>query len=195
MLSNSQAREKVDPRVKRTRNLIQQAFRELLTEKGFQAMTVQDITDRAEINRATFYAHFADKYALLDHSNRQAFQEELDKRTLSACHYSEDNLLAVIVTVCEFIGWVSVGCKAAENQFEPLLEAQVKNQVQELLLVWLEQTGCEVEPSIAATAATWAIYGLALKWNHDKNRLPVEEFAVQVFPLIRSILQLLSERA
>ena len=59
----------------------------------------------------------------------------------------------------------------------------------------LEQAGCEVEPSIAATAATWAVYGLALKWNHDKNRPPVEEFAVQVFPLIRSILQLLPERA
>ena len=194
MLSNPPTEEKLDPRIKRTRSLILQAFKELLVEKGFQVITVQDITARAEINRATFYAHFQDKYALLDHSNRQAFQEELEKRTLSACHYSEENLKAVIVTVCEFIAGASLGCRPAENQFEPLLETQVKNQVQELLLVWLEQTGCAVDPLIAATAATWAIYGLALKWNHDKDRPPVEEFAAQVFPLVLSNLQLIPER-
>jgi AcrR family transcriptional regulator len=195
MLSNPPVEEKLDPRIKRTRALIEQAFLEMLTEKGFHAITVQDITARAEINRATFYAHFSDKYALLDHSIRQEFHRELEKRTLSACHYSEDNLKAVIVTVCEFIAWASVGCKSSDNQFESLLETQVKKQVQELLQLWLEQTSCDVEPSIAATAASWAVYGLALKWNHDKNRPPVEEFASQVLPLIISNLRLLPERA
>ena len=195
MLSDPQVEEKLDPRIKRTRALIEQAFLDLLTEKGFHAVTVQDITARAEINRATFYAHFSDKYALLDHSIRQEFHRELEKRTLSACHYSEDNLRAVIVTVCEFIAWASEGCISSENQFESLLETQVKNQVQELLLLWLEQTACDVDPSIAATAASWAIYGLALKWNHDKNRPPVEEFSTQVLPLIISNLRLIPERA
>ena len=195
MLPNPPTEEKMDPRIKRTRALIEQAFLELLTERGFHAITVQDITARAEINRATFYAHFPDKYALLDHSIRLEFHRELEKRTLSACHYSEENLRAVIVTVCEFIAWASVGCKASDNQFESLLETQVKNQVQELLLLWLEQTSCDVDPSIAATAASWAIYGLALKWNHDKNRPPVEEFATQVLPLAISNLRLIQERA
>ena len=195
MLPDRQVEEKLDPRIKRTRALIEQAFLDLLTEKGFHAVTVQDITARAEINRATFYAHFSDKYALLDHSIRQEFHRELEKRTLSACHYSEDNLRAVIVTVCEFIAWASEGCISSENQFESLLETQVKNQVQELLLLWLEQTACDVDPSIAATAASWAIYGLALKWNHDKNRPPVEEFSTQVLPLIISNLRLIPERA
>ena len=195
MLPDRQVEEKLDPRIKRTRALIEQAFLDLLTEKGFHAVTVQDITARAEINRATFYAHFSDKYALLDHTIRQEFHRELEKRTLSACHYSEDNLRAVIVTVCEFIAWASEGCISSENQFESLLETQVKNQVQELLLLWLEQTACDVDPSIAATAASWAIYGLALKWNHDKNQPPVEEFSTQVLPLIISNLRLIPERA
>src|SRR5207245_2778046 len=56
----------VDPRVKRTRKLLQQAFIELFQEKGFAAISIQDITERATVNRATFYAHFPDKYALLD---------------------------------------------------------------------------------------------------------------------------------
>lgn len=56
--------EGVDPRVKRTRKLLQQAFLELFQEKGFAAISIQDITERATANRATFYAHFQDNYAL-----------------------------------------------------------------------------------------------------------------------------------
>ena len=72
--------EKLDPRVKRTRQMLEQAFMEAVQEKGFQSVSVQDIAERAGVNRATFYAHFEDKYALLDHSIRQGFRQELEKR-------------------------------------------------------------------------------------------------------------------
>src|SRR6266849_5056183 len=57
--------EREDPRVLRTRHLLLQAFSDLYSEKGFHAMTVQDITDRARVNRGTFYSHFEDKPAIL----------------------------------------------------------------------------------------------------------------------------------
>ncbi|GAH73061.1 unnamed protein product, partial [marine sediment metagenome] len=47
--------KKVDKRIIRTRQQLSEAFFELLEEKGFQKITVQDITDRANVNRATFY--------------------------------------------------------------------------------------------------------------------------------------------
>ncbi|RJP51863.1 MAG: TetR family transcriptional regulator [Anaerolineaceae bacterium] len=65
--------EKLDPRVKRTRQLLEEAFSELIQEKDFQSISIQDITVRAGINRATFYAHFPDKYALLDYKNSPGF--------------------------------------------------------------------------------------------------------------------------
>lgn len=182
--------EKLDPRVRRTRNLIEQAFGELLTEKGFQFITVQDITERAEINRATFYAHFPDKFALLEHSIRQAFHKELEKRTLSACRYSNENLLALIVTVCEFIIQSNKHCRASENQFESLLEMQVKKQVQELLEMWLQKTGSEIDPQMAAIAASWAAYGLALQWSREKNRPDVNIYAAQIFPIVAGNLRI-----
>ncbi|PFK35698.1 TetR family transcriptional regulator [Bacillus cereus] len=55
-----------DPRVKRTRQLIQNAFITLIGEKGFENVTVQHIAERAPVNRATFYSHYHDKYDLLD---------------------------------------------------------------------------------------------------------------------------------
>ena len=60
------AGEKEDLRVRRTHIQVQRAFIELTVEKGFGAVTVSDITERAMVNRSTFYRHFLDKYDLLD---------------------------------------------------------------------------------------------------------------------------------
>lgn len=190
MLTISPAEEKLDPRVKRTRNLIQQAFTELLAEKGFRDITVQDITERAEVNRATFYAHYPDKYALLEEHIRQQFRQELEKRTLQACHFSEENLCALIVTVCEFIARSNSHCKSADPHFDSLVEMQVRKQIQELLELWLSQLGSDLQPQMAAIATTWAIYGLALEWGQTKNRPTAEQYADQILPMIMANLRL-----
>src|SRR5437588_6255878 len=56
----------LDRRVQRTQQLLKQAFIEVAREKSFTEMSIQDVTDRANVNRGTFYAHFPDKYALLE---------------------------------------------------------------------------------------------------------------------------------
>ncbi|MFS1512620.1 TetR/AcrR family transcriptional regulator [Chengkuizengella sp. SCS-71B] len=57
--------QKKDRRVQRTRNLLHEALQELMIEKGYEAITVQDLIDRANIGRSTFYSHFVDKEELL----------------------------------------------------------------------------------------------------------------------------------
>jgi AcrR family transcriptional regulator len=54
-----------DRRVRRTRKAIQDALISLMTEKGYEAVTVQDIIDRADVGRSTFYMHYTDKDDLL----------------------------------------------------------------------------------------------------------------------------------
>src|SRR5262245_32197205 len=54
-----------DRRIQRTRKLLQDALIALILEKGYEAVTVQDIIDRANVGRSTFYAHFLDKQQLL----------------------------------------------------------------------------------------------------------------------------------
>ncbi len=188
MLTDSLTPEKLDPRVKRTRLLLEQAFMGLIQEKGFQAVTVQDIAERAGVNRATFYAHFADKYALLDHSVRQGFMQEIDKRMLNACHLTRDNLRNLIIAVCEFTRSANEHCKPAQAQFESLVETQVKAVLHELMVKWLEKVPLPVPPETAATAASWSIYGLALQWSHAKHPRPVEEYAAEVLPLVAASL-------
>src|SRR5258708_37770988 len=67
-----------DRRIQRTRQLLQQAFVDVVREKGqaptslremekgFAATSIQEITARANVNRVTFYLHFTDKYMLAE---------------------------------------------------------------------------------------------------------------------------------
>ena len=191
MLSNSrEVEEKLDPRVKRTRQVLDQAFIELLAEKGFDAINVQDVTARAGVNRATFYAHFTDKFDLLDYSIREAFRQEIRHRLLDSCHFSTQNLHHLIVAVCEFTRNMSSHCVPAQRQFEPLAENQIKEQLYGLILMWLKQIDQIVSPEISATAASWAIYGLAMQWNREKKPQTAESFADEVLPIIAGNLNL-----
>ncbi|GAA1506736.1 TetR/AcrR family transcriptional regulator [Sphaerisporangium rubeum] len=57
--------ESPDRRVRRTRQAIQRALVELILEKGYEAVTVTDVIERADIGRSTFYAHYTSKQEVL----------------------------------------------------------------------------------------------------------------------------------
>jgi AcrR family transcriptional regulator len=54
-----------DRRIQRTQRQLRDALRSLIGEKDYDAITVQEILDRADVGRSTFYMHFPDKDALL----------------------------------------------------------------------------------------------------------------------------------
>lgn len=60
-------------RVRRTQKLLREALVDLIEERGFEALTVGEITDRAMISRATFYRNYQDKYDLVE----QIFSEAM----------------------------------------------------------------------------------------------------------------------
>jgi AcrR family transcriptional regulator len=73
-----------DRRVRRTRRLVQEALVALIIERGYDRVTVQDVLDRADVGRSTFYAHFRDKEALFGScfdDLRESLQRELDAMT------------------------------------------------------------------------------------------------------------------
>ncbi|MEJ2413468.1 MAG: TetR/AcrR family transcriptional regulator [Anaerolineales bacterium] len=70
---------KLDPRVIRTRRLLRESFMELVAENGYWDITIQDITDRATLNRVTFYLHYDNKEDLLVQTTNHIL-DELVKR-------------------------------------------------------------------------------------------------------------------
>jgi AcrR family transcriptional regulator len=67
--------QKLDRRVRRTRRLLRAALFELMGEKGYETLTIQEITDRADLNRATFYLHYGSKDELLADGLEASFDE------------------------------------------------------------------------------------------------------------------------
>jgi AcrR family transcriptional regulator len=57
--------EKSNRRTQRTKEALWQALMSLITERGFEELTVRDILERANVGRATFYAHFDNKEDML----------------------------------------------------------------------------------------------------------------------------------
>ncbi len=61
----TQTLPKRDRRIERTHQLLSKALMDLIIERGYDSITIQDITDRANVSRTTFYLHFKDKDELL----------------------------------------------------------------------------------------------------------------------------------
>lgn len=181
-----------DPRVKRTRKLLVQAFVELLAEKGFKSLSVQDIAERATVNRATFYAHFEDKYALMEDFIREGFRQMLDGRLSPSDSISVNNLRLLIHTVFEYLDQVHDGqCRstADKQQLEPLFEATVQGELYQFLLDWLKQLPepghhCQAGMDTAAMTMSWGIFGAGLQWSRSSKRMPLEEMVSQVLAVL-----------
>jgi len=189
MLLTREPTGKVDPRVRRTRRLLQQALTELMAEKSFRSITVQDIAERATVNRVTFYAHFADKYALLEYTIREGFRQQLRSQLPEGSPYTAENLGRLLRTVCEFLSGMGSQCPPPHGQMEPLMERQIKAEVYEILGAWLAHlppypNGKGPSPEQAAMVATWAIYGAAVQWSQQERRQPVQAFVEQVLPIL-----------
>ena len=181
--------EKLDPRVKRTRELLVRAFNELLEEKGHSELTVQEIAERATINKATFYAHFRDKYELFDYVISEAFREELRRRLPVSPELSEENLRVLILAVCDYLAGLNTACSWSDRRFRPLIEARVQGELYELLLGWLEDLsqktdGKPTTPEVVASVVSWAIFGAGLQWSRNEAPRSAEESADQILSVI-----------
>lgn len=193
-LNLKQAEPRVDPRVRRTRQLLRRALLDLMSEKSFQALTVHDIAERATVNRVTFYAHFADKYALLEDTIRERFRERLRSRLPEDSTFTPDNLERLVLTVCEFLAEVGKECPPPHGQMEPVMEKQIKAELLDVLRRWLVEArsgGHRRRPTAeqAAMVTSWAIYGAAVQWQQQAEAQPASEFAQEVLPLLLSGLQ------
>ncbi|MBO0958450.1 TetR/AcrR family transcriptional regulator [Neobacillus sp. MM2021_6] len=94
---------------RKTKELIQRSFLQILEQKPFESITIGDITKIAQINRGTFYLHFIDKFDLLDQIEQQLFAEignhidELQSRYSSTqtLEKEQEHLAATLFSVIE----------------------------------------------------------------------------------------------
>jgi AcrR family transcriptional regulator len=172
-----------DPRVRRTRKLLQQALVDLLAEKSFHSISVQDVVDRATVNRATFYAHFPDKYSLMDYVVGEWFLEELSRAGLGGTEFNELNLRNLIATVLTVVRTFHGGCRPGDRDVQPMLETKLQIVLAEFLETWLH--GASATPGEAARLVSWTIFGSAMDWARETE---AEHLDARVDQVLRFVL-------
>jgi AcrR family transcriptional regulator len=178
-----------DPRVKRTRQLLMQSFMELLVEKkNIYSISVQDIAARATVNRATFYAHFEDKFAFLECWMREKFQRKLKEALPDSSISDMSSLRTLILTVFDFLSRTRQHMTPVDSQFEPLFEIAMQKELYQLLLKWLnEESNASVSQEIVEATAlviSWGIFGAAVQWSRNPQDRTLEMMVRDVLVVV-----------
>jgi len=163
-----------DPRVLRTRQLIKDAFRDLLRTKGFDSITINDIAQRATINRATFYAHFEDKYSLLEEITEQVFREMIPEQVMNASEFTGEICDQLIALTHRYIEDFYRICKMDSKSMATIVDAKIKKLLQQKIesILLKEDTykmADRKHTEIMAAMTGSAIYGAAYYWLNEKN--------------------------
>jgi AcrR family transcriptional regulator len=184
--------DSVDPRIRRTRLLLQDALVELLKKKGFDEISVQDIAEEATINRATFYAHYPDKYALLECVTATRFYALLDER---GAKFNGDvdcatAFRSIVLAVCDYLAsFQDAACEPHlenQRQTQPHMELAMIAVLRKMFLDGLKRHSPVngVSAEMIASTASWAIFGAAKEWASSPNRVPAEQIVDVVVKLV-----------
>jgi AcrR family transcriptional regulator len=162
-----------------------------MQSKNIEEISVQDITDAATVNRATFYDHYTDKYALLDAMVAGGFHMMLHERNVGFDGTCPSAASAIILATCDYI--TQIHSNPAEctrqNAFEPLIEAAITTAIRRVIMNGMPKDGTPIlSPEIIATTASWAIYGAVKEWFYTPNHAPAEEIVPSILQLIVPIL-------
>jgi len=181
-----------DPRIRRTRQALQGALRGLMKSKGFDEVSVQDIADAATVNRATFYDHYTDKFALLEAMVAGGFHQLLKERSVSYDGTCASAARPIILATCDYMALHHSDCPSQPQRsaFEPLIDAAVAGAIRRVLLSGMPKA--EVTSGLTgemiATAASGAIFGAVKEWLRTPHRAAPEEAAGIILPLVLPVL-------
>jgi AcrR family transcriptional regulator len=175
--------ETIDPRIRRTRQLLHQALLKLLENKGFDEISVHDIAEAATVNRVTFYDHYTDKFALLESVVESRFNELLAQRNVKFDGTCASALTGIVLAVCDYLAGTPGIAKGH-------LQSAVIAVIRRMILDGLKQHPSErpVPPEVVATTLSWAIYGAAQEWVRTPNRAPSEDIVGPLVMLVSPLL-------
>jgi AcrR family transcriptional regulator len=179
--------EVVDPRIRRTRQLLQESLSKLLETKDFYKLSVLDITEAATLNRATFYDHYGDKFALLECMVGARFHALLAEREVRFDGTCASALKATVLAVSDYL--TTVQKPDCARQLEPHMESAIIAVVRRTILDGLRQHRSKrtISPEMLAAAASWAIYGAAKEWFQTPHRCSPETMVDTVITLVSPI--------
>ncbi|MEC1158934.1 TetR/AcrR family transcriptional regulator [Cytobacillus horneckiae] len=176
--------EKQDLRITRTRIYLKEALLDLISEIGYEAITIQKIADRALINRATFYLHYKDKHDLLDTVCAETFDKL--RNSIKPCKYVQqktvklDTFEKTIETIFREIDnnrkFFKVMLSVERgNAFRFDLQKVIKEKFDlEFMNYGIQEVKLAIPPNFLTTFISSALVGIIKWWLEDGNHIPLE---------------------
>jgi AcrR family transcriptional regulator len=160
--------------------------------KRFDDISVQDIAEAATVNRATFYDHYTDKFALLEAMVGGGFHELLDARQVRYDVGCPAALGAIVQAACDYLSLAHSGgnCER-QTAFEPLMDAAIVSAIRRLVIEGMQRAeyASSIPLEMVATSTSWAIYGGVKQWFSAPNRSSAETMVPQMLELILPMLE------
>ncbi len=166
--------------------MLMDSLERLLKKKEFDEISIQDITDDATLNRATFYLHYPDKNALLKAMAESRFRDLIARRaiTFTDCYGA---LRAIALGVCDYLAEATT-CPAQMARIP--LEGSIVPVVEDMFKEGLALHGIAPgsDASLRAASAAWAVFGAARHWFQTPSRIPPEEMAARIETTVSPLL-------
>ncbi|MEZ4670025.1 MAG: helix-turn-helix domain-containing protein [Anaerolineae bacterium] len=185
--------DKLDRRVQRTRQLLVRTLMELIAEKSYDAITIQDITDRANLGRTTFYLHYQTKDDLLL-GHFADFATSLNLNSMSREELLGDPPSAALVT---FLTQLS-GAQTIYHAFTAGKEAKfllrgIQEQMMQNLGSSLNAAFPDYSPNLSLDLLTQYIVGAQLAlmdwWMTTRTDYSAEQLAAALHQLQRAAVR------
>ncbi|GAA3410788.1 TetR/AcrR family transcriptional regulator [Paenibacillus hodogayensis] len=174
-----------DIRITHTKKSLIDAFIELANVKDFEQITILDLTERAHVNRTTFYAHFKDKYDLLDHIIGDSASGMIEKYTAnSSQEFNREIITQLFFAVCEVNQQPDFPCRNSYFEMIPLLKERIFNAVRDYLSKRLIGVNDESEISFYAPIYANIVVEAGYLWTTGKLDLTKEETAQRVTDMV-----------
>ena len=181
--------KKQDLRIIRTDRRIRETFLQLIDEVGFDAVTIKLLTDRAEVNRGTFYHHYADKYELLEQMTNEIFEkiEATFEREIPfvLINKTEDSPYRRIIPFLIFLYENRTLMRILLSPTsDGMFRKRVRDYMQQILFSGLHEQGERLVPEDYLIAYLSAAHlGVIESWLSHPNETTPEEIARIIFTI------------
>lgn len=183
---------KTDPRIRRTRSAIRAAFFRLMKAKEFDSITVTDISDCADINRKTFYAHYESKEQLFAELIQEMFSDIFStfmyEKKKPGSELDEDVLIRDIVRYIEKIEYYREAldtlftAQTSWMAFE-LADQVIRDKLSQICVTC--EAGKEIVPTTLFIARIKNFFMTTADWWMDQEHTTPQEAAVVLAKMMR----------
>lgn len=148
---------KLDPRVVRSRQAIIDAFILLSEAKPFENITVKDITEKALVNRATFYNHFLDKYDLMEKAIQDVVRVNLDRDRFKDIEVGTQYIYEIFNALCTLHRNIENQC---QRSYHTIINQLVQDQIELIHKKKLQEKYLDIDESTSSRISKFFAAGM-----------------------------------